>query len=416
MKYRKYDPLVKKLIIQSGNKNLFPELNIPRTTISYWLKESKEIVTSEIDHVYEIAIKRLEEKLYQSEAKNYLVKKCLEKVFKESEFYDEKSKKNRKFLVELIEEFKELITLKDILKIIGLSASTYYRWKVDILGCQYNQLRKCPVTRPHQLSRSEQDTLIKYATSKHFSKFSTVSLVYYCKRKNLLNCSLESWYRYMKLYGVTRRTTPRKTKKYKNGLRAKRINEFWHIDITEVKYGESEKAYLQIVVDNYSRFIVGWKIGLKKDMKLTYKTMLCSLNKNISHPVNLMSDGGGENIGELPKKLLLGKGIKQLIAKKDIRFSNSMIEAVFRQFKQRFLIGEVKSYKSLYQLVYKFVQQYNNIIPHSKLFGATPAEEFSGSFCRSLFKVESKNQHIESKLLRKREYSKCVSCRKGSSF
>jgi hypothetical protein len=161
---------------------------------------------------------------------------------------------------------------------------------------------------------------------------------------------------------------------------------------------------------------VGWKIGLKKDMKLTYKTMLCSLDKNTSLPVNLMSDGGGENIGDLPKKLLLGKGIKQLIAKKDIRLSNSMIEAVFRQFKQRFLIGEVKSYKSLYQLVYKFVQQYNNIIPHSKLFGATPAEEFNGSFCRNLFKVENKNHYIESKLLRKSEYSKCISCRKSQSF
>jgi hypothetical protein len=169
MNYRKYDPLVKKLTIQSGNRNLFPELNIPRTTINYWLKESREVVTTETDHVYEIAIKRLEEKLYQSEAKNYLVKKCLEKVFKESEFYDEKSKRNRKFVVELIEEFKELIALKEILKIIALSPSTYYRWKVDLLGCQYNQFKKCPVTRPNQLSRSEQNTLIKYATSKHFA-------------------------------------------------------------------------------------------------------------------------------------------------------------------------------------------------------------------------------------------------------
>ncbi len=38
MAYRKYDPMVKKMIIESGNRDLFPDLNIPRTTINYWLK------------------------------------------------------------------------------------------------------------------------------------------------------------------------------------------------------------------------------------------------------------------------------------------------------------------------------------------------------------------------------------------
>ena len=42
MGYRKYDPMVKRMIIESGNKNMFPELRIPRTTINYWLKESRE--------------------------------------------------------------------------------------------------------------------------------------------------------------------------------------------------------------------------------------------------------------------------------------------------------------------------------------------------------------------------------------
>jgi transposase InsO family protein len=412
MTYRKYDPMVKKLIIQSGNRNLFPELNIPRTTINYWLCESHEVLTSSENSFYESAIKKLEQSLFETKAKNYLVKECLEKIFKESEFYNYKSIKNRKFFVELAEEFKDILSLKEVLDVLGLAPSTYYRWKVELYGCKYNQLKKCPITRPTQLCREEQDLLIKYATSKQFRKFSTVSLVYYCKRKNLLNCSLESWYRYMKIYGIKRKVGKFKKKKYRNGIRAKRVNELWHIDITEIKFGEHEKAYLQLVVDNYSRMIVGWKVGKRKDMGLTSKTLLSSLNYAGSFQGRIMSDGGGENIGHLPQSLLLGRGIKQLIAKKDIRFSNSMVEAVFRQFKQKFLNNKPESFNGVYQLVYKFVQQYNFIIPHSNLGGATPDESYRGQFCSREFSQKVKAQYIEIKIQRRESYSKCGKCRK----
>ena len=36
--YWRYDSSVKNAIVQSRNLNLFPELNIPRTTAFYWIK------------------------------------------------------------------------------------------------------------------------------------------------------------------------------------------------------------------------------------------------------------------------------------------------------------------------------------------------------------------------------------------
>lgn len=412
MTYRRYDPMVKKLIIQSGNRNLFPELNIPRTTVNYWLCHSREKLTSDKNSLYESLIKELEQKLYEAKAKNYLTSKCLEKVFKESEYYNDRSVDNRKFTVELIEEFKEILTLREILTILGLASSTYYRWRTEQYGCNYNELKKCPITRPTQLSREEQDLLIKYATSRQFQKFSTVSLVYYCRRKNLLNCSLDSWYRYMKIYGINRRFSKPRKKRYKNGIRAKKVNELWHIDITEIKIIDNKKAYLQIVVDNYSRKIIGWKIGKRKDMNLTYKTLLASLNYAGTFSGKLMSDGGGENIGHLPHKLLIGRGIKQLIAKKDIKYSNSMVEAVFRQFKQKFLNNKSQSFQSIYQVVYKFVQQYNFVIPHSKLGGATPNEKYTGGFCCLEFARKTKEKYIEIKNNRREAFKECCNCRR----
>jgi len=414
MNYRKYDPMVKKLIIESRNRNLFPDLNIPRTTINYWLSHSKEQVTTDKISTYEVALKNVDKELYKEKAKSFIMKECMKHTFKNSEFYDYKSKKTRKFIIDLIEDYKEILAIKEIIDCLGISNSTYYRWRSEVLGCTYNDNKKCSVARPSQLTMEEQRKLVQFANSKQFKKFSTVSLMYYCKRKNLLNCSLESWYKYLRLYGIDRRNKGFKKITYRNGLRAKSVDEYWHIDITEIKYGINKKAYLQVVVDNYSRMIVGWKLSLNKRMELTYKTLIKSFKVSPQFNGNIISDKGTENTGELPVKLLLGRGIRQLIAKVDIRYSNSMVEAVFRQLKQKFILKTVESYQVLYRLLYKFVHQYNNIIPHTMLLGATPTEAYKGDFDRDMFIKEFKANKSDVFKARKLSFKKCQRCYKKS--
>lgn len=412
MQYRKYDPMVKKLIIKTGNRNLFPELNIPRTTINYWLQRSREVTTSDRDKVYESAMKSLTKENYEERAKSHLMKRCLEEILKNSEYYNLTSKKNRKLVLDIVEDFKEILGVKKVISIIGISASTYYRWRTESFGCNYNQFKKCSVARPNQISRDEQSLLVKYATAKEFRKFSTVSLVYYCKRKNLLNISLETWYKYLKLYGIDRKNKRFKKITYRNGLRAKKKDEYWHIDITEIPFGEKQKAYLQLVVDNYSRLIISWKLSLRKDMNLTYKTLKKSFTFSDGFNGTLISDGGGENIGKVPQQLLIGRGIKQLIAKKDIRYSNSMVEAVFRQLKQRFIYKKPSSYSSVYTLVYKFVSHYNKKIPHTMLNGATPLEFYFGSFDFKQFREFYTGNAKEITERRRVDYLGCIKCQR----
>ncbi len=414
MEYRKYDPMIKKLIIESGNRNLFPDLRIPRTTINYWLTKAKEPITSQKNSSYEVAMRGVKEELYLEKTKSLLMKECMSNTFKNSEFYDYKSKKTRKFIVELIEDYKKLISLREILSTLGLSNSTYYRWRSEILGCEYFNNQKCSVSRPSQLTILEQQTLVRLANASQFRKFSTVSLMYYCKRKNLLNCSLETWYKYLRLYGIDRKNKRFKKIKYRNGLRAKSVDEYWHIDITEIKYADRKKAYLQVVVDNYSRMIVGWQLSKNKRVDLTYKTLLTSFKTSPGFKGSIICDEGSENTGELPVRLLLGRGIRQLIAKKDIRYSNSMIEAVFRQLKQRFILKPVKTYQSLGRLLNKFVDQYNNIIPHTMLLGATPREAYKNEFDREEFIKEFKINKYNAFRARQISFAKCQRCYKKS--
>ena len=48
MAYKKYDPAIKKMVIESGRFDLFPELKIPRTTALYWIQKSREVNAYEL--------------------------------------------------------------------------------------------------------------------------------------------------------------------------------------------------------------------------------------------------------------------------------------------------------------------------------------------------------------------------------
>ena len=77
---------------------------------------------------------------------------------------------------------------------------------------------------------------------------------------------------------------------------------------------------------------------MNKKMEVTYKTILSSFHMVPDFKGVIMPDKGSENTGSLPSEILIERGIKRLFVKHDIRFSNSMVEPVFRQLKQKYHI------------------------------------------------------------------------------
>jgi transposase InsO family protein len=121
------------------------------------------------------------------------------------------------------------------------------------------------------------------------------------------------------------------------GIRASSPNEIWHIDITEFRMKNGRRIYLQVIMDNYSRKIIIGRLVHTKKEATSIKTLL-QATEAIT-PQKLISDGGGENIAKRVQLLLLEKGIRSLIAKRDIFFSNSMVESFFNRLKNRFLVN-----------------------------------------------------------------------------
>ena len=90
-----------------------------------------------------------------------------------------------------------------------------------------------------------------------------------------------------------------------------------------------------------------------------------------------MCDGGSENKG-MVNDYLQELEIEKIVAQKDIRFSNSMVEAVNKRIKYDFLYRRsFDSLQTLQDYLPELIEQYNSK-PHSGLLGFTPDEVFAG--------------------------------------
>ncbi len=400
--YRKYDDSIKEMIIKSGNPNLFPHLKIPRTTAMHWIRSSKKKVRlNQVDYDKALLdkIKRLEDELKTERVKVLFLKTLLNRITGFRELLI--SKGNRNAFVECVLNFSNWTSKAELCRLLAIQDKTFYQQKVETKGCIRIGLKKCKILSPNQLTLVEQQKIYDLVHDKSLGHLSVKGLQMYAFRNGILSCGYGSWRKYTNEF---RPNVGNKRRKRINkvGLRAKQVNEVWHIDVTEFKCIDSGKIYLQVLMDNYSRKIINWKLSRNKGEALTMRTILDGVNIT---PQNLISDGGGENTGKKVKSVFVEKGINALIAKKDIYYSNSMIEIFFRTLKQRY-INKYRKYKfsKLYNLINRAILSYNEM-PLSSIEGARPNELYKGTvskedlqeILKSQVRQASKKRHLINK-------------------
>ncbi|OUR98447.1 hypothetical protein A9Q84_03275 [Halobacteriovorax marinus] len=379
--YKKYDDYIIEMIVKSGNPNLFPELSIPRSTAIYWINKSKKKITlKEINYnlALEENISVLEAQLRKEKSKVMFLKTILVKL---TGFKDlVRKKKNKEVIVDEILEFSKFLSKAELCRLLGLQDSTFHKFKIETKGCEKVNFKRCKIRSPNQLTFREQEKIFNLANDPKLSYMSIKGLQYHAFRKGILSCSYDSWRKYVHEFRGKKKKI--KEKKYKVGVRASRINEIWHMDITEFKLKGGGKAYLQVVVDNYSRKIVSWKLENSKSCEISIKNILNSTLDG-KKPQFFLTDGGGENIAKTVRRILTGKGITALVAKKDVLFSNSMVESFFRILKKMF-ICKYRHYRfgKLYRLISRAIILFNDT-PLGIFHGAKPNEIYDGSVDQS---------------------------------
>jgi putative transposase len=120
---------------------------------------------------------------------------------------------------------------------------------------------------------------------------------------------------------------------------AERPNQRWVGDTSELRIGENGKAYLAVVLDLFSRFVVGWAVSAVNDRHLTIKALDMAVKRRCP-AVGLLhhSDQGSTYASEDYQALLEAHGITCSMSRRGNCYDNAVMEAFFSTVKNE--VGE----------------------------------------------------------------------------
>jgi putative transposase len=116
-------------------------------------------------------------------------------------------------------------------------------------------------------------------------------------------------------------------------------NQRWASDTTQLVISESGKLYLAVILDLFSRFVVGWAVSACNDRHLTIKALEMALKRRCPE-IGLLhhSDQGCTYASEDYQRLLAGRGIICSMSRRGNCYDNAVMESFFSTVKSE--LGE----------------------------------------------------------------------------
>src|SRR5690606_19114115 len=132
------------------------------------------------------------------------------------------------------------------------------------------------------------------------------------------------------------------------------------------------------VIDNYSRRILGWCVEERLNPLNTFEVLSDAASALESGcPADVVMESGVENLNGIVDGFFDSGKLRRVLAQVDVTFSNSLIEAWWRSVKHQWLyLHQLDSLTTVRRLVAFYVQQHNEVMPHSAFNGFTPDEVY----------------------------------------
>ena len=158
---------------------------------------------------------------------------------------------------------------------------------------------------------------------------------------------------------------------------ATKANEKWVSDITYV-WTEEGWLYLAVMMDCYSRKVIGWAIAERMTSKLVIDALMMALwRRKMPSGVIVHSDRGSQYCSFAYQQLLTQYGLISSMSKRGDCYDNAAIESWNHSFKVEAIHGEKFITRALAKNhVFEYIEvYYNKRRLHSKL-GYTSPEYF----------------------------------------
>jgi hypothetical protein len=292
---------------------------------------------------------------------------------------------NKLATVNLIEEFSLVFPKSQLLKWFHLKSAQYNLWFIQVkFDCNSSHQSLCSKRHPYQLTLKEYTVIENAINNCEYLNWSKSAIHSQLFNKGLLTISRSTFYKHCNLIAPKIERKYGKKPAYKP-LRATYVNEYWHMDISYFKTQDGKQSYIYAIIDNYSRKIIAWDCRTTISKKVIGELICRALQSVSINKLNLVSDGGSENVNHFIENLLIqftdqqNLQVTHLVALKNIVQSNSMIERFFRTMKSFYLyINIPKNHEDLCLELQKIIHQYNYVRAHHSLKHLTPHEVFCG--------------------------------------
>ncbi len=184
-------------------------------------------------------------------------------------------------------------------------------------------------------------------------------------------------------------------------------NQLWQTDFTYLKIIGWGWMYLSTILDDYSRYVIAWKLcttmqveDVTDTLNLALKASGCATAK-ISHQPRLLSDNGPCYIAGDLAEWLARRNIEHIRGAPCHPQTQGKIERWHQTLKNRILLENYYLPGDLEQQIAAFIDHYNNRRYHESLGNVTPADAYYGRAPKILQqRKEIKRQTIQARRLR----------------
>ena len=278
------------------------------------------------------------------------------------------------------------LSIKKTLEELDVPRATFYRWYLNYQGEGFPGLaNKKPRARQiwNRIPAGVKEQVVELALVHPEKSCRQIAWLFVDEMGYFLSES--SVYRILKGYDLVQspvfQMIPAKDKFEKP---TKRVNELWQTDFTQFRVVNWGWYYLSTILDDHSRYIMGWKLSPTMGVSDVRDTLEMALEKSglqtarVRHRPRLLSDNGPAYLSRDLAKFIKRKQMEHIRGAPFHPMTQGKIERWHRTMKNVVKLQNYYSPEELERAIAEFVDYYNYERYHESLDNLTPADVYHG--------------------------------------
>jgi putative transposase len=286
-------------------------------------------------------------------------------------------------LIPQVDSVRDQVGATAACRVLGVPHTTYYRHKRAPQAEKIKPNQECRVPG-RGLTQDEQQKVISDLNSDRFKDMAPPQVYSTLLDEGVFHCSISTMYRLLRKRGEINERRKQRTHvpAQRPELLATGPNQVWSWDITKLK-GPRTWTYfhLFVVIDVFSRFVVGWCISNKSNAHIAEAVLQDAIVREKVKPgeLTIHADNGGEMTSITVAELLSDLGVIKSHSRPHTSNDNPFSESHFKTMKYRPEIpARFESVEQARLIFRKLFHWYNQVHRHSGLAMLTPATVHTG--------------------------------------